>query len=199
MVARVLVLVPHEEILSAVRSEAPDAVLRVDANAGWTPDEAIERLPMLVDFGVEFVEQPVAPADREGLRRVHERSPLPIILDESCLAASDIPGLVDLADGINIKLAKSGGPREALRMIHTARACGLSVMLGCMLETTLGIAPAAHLAPLVDYADLDGAALLRSDPFAGPRMTGGRIVLDESPGLGTVRSAAPLSSGEPAE
>jgi len=185
-----------EEILTAVRNEAPDATLRVDANAGWNAEEALERLPMLVDFEVEFVEQPLPPGDREGLRRVHQRSPLPIILDESCLVASDIPELVGLADGINIKLAKCGGPREARRMIHKAKACGLSVMLGCMLETTLGIAPAAHLAPLVDYADLDGAALLRTDPFAGPHLAGGRVVIDETPGLGVVRSGEQLDATE---
>ena len=185
-----------EEILRAVRSEAPHATLRVDANAGWNATEALERLPMLVDYGVEFVEQPLPPDDREGLRRVHRKSALPIILDESCLVARDIPQLVGLADGINIKLAKCGGPREARRMIHTASACGLSVMLGCMLETTLGIAPAAHLAPLVDYADLDGAALLLTDPFAGPHLAGGRVVLDETPGLGVVRSGELLDAAE---
>jgi len=178
-----------EEVLSAVRSAAPDKTLRVDANAGWTPAEAIERIHMLAGFGVEFVEQPLPPHDREGLRRVHARSELPIIVDESCVVATDIPPLIGLADGINIKLAKCGGPREALRMIHTARACGLQVMMGCMLESTLGIAAAAHLAPLLDYADLDGAALLRDDPFQGPHLDEGRIALDEAPGLGVTRKA----------
>lgn len=179
-----------EEVLSIVRESAPGARIRVDANAAWTAKEALARMPMLQEHGVEFVEQPLPPDDREGLRLVRERSPLPIILDESCLVASDIPGLVGLADGVNIKLAKCGGPREALRMIHTARACGLRVMMGCMLESTLGIAPAAHLAPLLDYADLDGAALLRSDPFQGPRMEAGRILLGEEPGLGVRRAEA---------
>lgn len=178
-----------EEILETVRAEAPEAVLRVDANAAWTPREALDRMEALVHYGVEFVEQPLPPEDRKGLRFLHERSPLPIVVDESCLVATDVPGLVGLADGINIKLAKCGGPREALRMIHTARACGLRVMMGCMLETTLGIAPAAHLAPLLDYADLDGAALLADDPFRGPGLDpDGRIRLGEEPGLG-VREA----------
>lgn len=176
------------ELLEAVRSEAPGAVLRVDANAAWTAREALEKIALLADFGVEFVEQPLPPEDRAGLRYVYDRSPLPIVLDESCLVAADIPSLVGLADGINIKLAKCGGPREALRMIHTARACGLRVMMGCMLESTLGIAPAAHLAPLLDYADLDGAALLRDDPFRGPGLgESGRIVLGDEPGLGVSR------------
>lgn len=172
------------EILAAVRDAAPDAVIRVDANAAWSPRQAVTRIEMLADFGVEFVEQPLPASDREGYRFLKTRSALPIIVDESCIVAADIPGLVGLADGINIKLAKCGGPREALRMIHTARACGLSVMMGCMLETSLGIAPAAHLAPLLDYADLDGAELLASDPFDGPHLDDGRIVLGEAPGLG---------------
>jgi L-alanine-DL-glutamate epimerase-like enolase superfamily enzyme len=178
-----------EPMLRAVRDAAPEVVLRVDANAAWTPREALEGIAMLRDFGVEFVEQPVPPDDRDGLASVHARSALPIIADESCLVASDIPGLADRVDGINIKLAKCGGAREALRMIHTARACGLKVMLGCMLETTLGIAASAHLAPLVDYADLDGAELLRDDPFSGPHLESGRIVLGDEPGLGVVRRA----------
>ncbi|MFQ5689054.1 MAG: dipeptide epimerase [Gemmatimonadota bacterium] len=173
-----------EELLRAVRAAAPDVVLRVDANAAWTPEGALEGIGLLLDYGVEFVEQPLPPEDRDGLRYVFERSSLPIILDESCIVAQDIPGLVGLADGINIKLAKCGGPREALRMIHTARACGLKVMMGCMLETSLGIGAAAQLAPLLDYADLDGAALIANDPFEGPHLEGGRIVLGETPGLG---------------
>ncbi len=190
------------ELLRVVRAEAPSATLRVDANAAWTAKQALSAIPMLADYGVEFVEQPLPPQDREGLRHVYERSPLPIILDESCLVASDIPGLVGMTDGINIKLAKCGGPAEALRMIHTARACGLRVMMGCMLESTLGIAPAAHLAPLLDYADLDGAALLASDPFSGPQLSRtGRIKLEDRPGLGVERTtnqpSRPLPSSSP--
>jgi L-alanine-DL-glutamate epimerase-like enolase superfamily enzyme len=111
-----------------------------------------------------------------------------VIVDESCVNSSDIPGLVGLADGINIKLAKCGGPREGLRMIHTARSCGLQVMMGCMLESTLGIAPAAHLASLLDYADLDGAALLAADPFVGPGLEGAEIRVGDGPGLGVERA-----------
>lgn len=172
------------EVLEAVRRAAPEAVLRVDANAAWSAREALAAMPMLEEHRVEFVEQPLPPADREGLRFLHQRSALPIVLDESCLVAADIPRLVGLADGVNLKLAKCGGPREARRAIHVARACGLKVMLGCMLETTLGVAPAMHLAPLADWADLDGAALLADDPFRGPHLEGGRIVLGEEPGLG---------------
>jgi L-alanine-DL-glutamate epimerase-like enolase superfamily enzyme len=174
-----------EEILTTIRDAAPpDTVIRVDANAAWTAREAVERVAMLAEHGVEFVEQPLHPADREGYRFLHSRSVLPIVADESCIDSADVPGLVGLVDGINIKLSKCGGPREALRMIHTARSCGLSVMMGCMLESSLGIAPAAHLAGLLDYADLDGAALLDVDPFTGPGLEGARIRVGEEPGLG---------------
>jgi len=178
-----------EEVLSTICDAAtPGTVLRVDANAAWTVREAIERIAMLADYGVEFVEQPLHPADRDGYRFLHARSALPVIVDESCTDSADIPGLVGLADGINIKLAKCGGPREGLRMIHAARSCGLRVMMGCMLESSLGIAPAAHLASLLDYADLDGAALLASDPFVGPGLDGAAIRVGEAPGLGVVRA-----------
>jgi L-alanine-DL-glutamate epimerase-like enolase superfamily enzyme len=177
-----------DELLDAVREAAPDKTIRVDANAAWTPRQALHRIERMAEYGVEFVEQPLPPWNRAGYRFLHERSPLPVIVDESCVTAVDVPGLVGLADGINIKLAKCGGPREALRMIHTARACGLHVMMGCMLETTLGIAPAAHLSPLLDYADLDGAALIKDDPFRGPHLDAGRIVLGDEAGLGVERS-----------
>jgi len=173
-----------EARLAAVRDAAPEKVLRVDANAAWTPRSAVEGCAMCADYGVEFVEQPLPPARNADLAFVRARSKVPIIVDESSLVASDLPELAGLIDGINIKLAKCGGPRRAIRMVHTARAQGFKVMLGCMLETTLGIAAAAHVAPLVDYADLDGAALLKDDPFTGPHLDAGRIVLGDAPGLG---------------
>ncbi len=176
-----------EARLKAVREAAPDRILRVDANAAWTPRQAIEGIAMCAEYGVEFVEQPLPPSQIDELAFVRSRASLPIIVDESSIIATDIPRLAGLVDGINIKLAKCGGPREAIRMVHTARACGLSVMLGCMLETSLGIAPAAHIASLVDYVDLDGAALLKDDPFRGPHLEGGRIVLGDRPGLGVER------------
>jgi len=176
-----------EEVLSIVREEAPDVRLRVDANTAWQPKQAVARIRALESFGLEFVEQPVAAHDIDGLRFVRERAPIPVIADESCVRATDIPRLVGAVDGINIKLAKCGGIAEALRMIHTARAHGLSVMLGCMVETSLGIAAAAQLAPLVDFADLDGAALLAEDPFTGIGIARGRIHLSGEPGLGVIR------------
>jgi L-alanine-DL-glutamate epimerase-like enolase superfamily enzyme len=161
--------------------------LRVDANTAWTPQQAVARIEKLQRFGLELVEQPVAAHDVDGLRFVRERSPLPIFADESCLRAADIPRLAGAVDGINIKLAKCGGIAEALRMIHTAHSHSLLVMLGCMVETTLGIAAAAQLAPLADYADLDGAALLADDPFAGFSIARGRLHLSAAPGLGVSR------------
>jgi L-alanine-DL-glutamate epimerase-like enolase superfamily enzyme len=176
-----------EEILSIVREEAPDVRLRVDANTAWRPRQAIERIESLRKFDIEFVEQPVAAHDIDGLRFVRERAPLPIIADESCITSADIPRLAGVVDGINIKLAKCGGMAEALRMIHTARAHNLDIMLGCMIETSLGIAAAAQLAPLADFADLDGAALLADDPFTGLSVARGRIHLSTEPGLGVSR------------
>jgi L-alanine-DL-glutamate epimerase-like enolase superfamily enzyme len=173
-----------EEIIRAVRTAAPDKTLRVDANAAWTAKRALRMIDLLVDLGVEFVEQPVPAHDLEGLRHVRERSRLPVIADESCVVASDIPRLVGAVDGINIKLSKCGGLREALRMVATARAHGMLVMAGCMVETSLGISAAAHLSPLLDFADLDGAALLRDDPHEGATIRGGTITIPSGPGLG---------------
>jgi L-alanine-DL-glutamate epimerase-like enolase superfamily enzyme len=176
------------EILRVVREAAPDKRLRVDANAAWSAAQAVKMSDFLYDQDVEFIEQPVVAADIEGLRLVRSRSRLPIIADESCLVASDIPGLAGAVDGINIKLAKCGSLREAVRMVHTARALGMTVMAGCMIESSLGIAAIGQLAPLLDYADLDGAALLRDDPFTGVTIAGGRIQLGDRPGLGVTRN-----------
>jgi L-alanine-DL-glutamate epimerase-like enolase superfamily enzyme len=176
-----------EEILRVVRDAAPDKILRVDANAAWTPKHALRMIDLLAKHRVEFVEQPLPAHDVDGLRFVRERSPLPVIADESCIVATDIPRLVGAVDGINIKLAKCGGLREALRMIATARSHGMLVMAGCMIETSLGISAAAHFAPLLDFADLDGAALLSNDPFGGATIARGKISIPLGPGLGVTR------------
>ena len=174
-----------EARLRAIRDEAPDALVYVDANTAWTAKQALRRIPMLEEMGVAFVEQPVHPDDLDGLRLVRRRSRLPIIADESCETAADIPRLLGAVDGINIKLAKAGSLPEARRMAEMARAHGLIVMLGCMLESTLGIAAAVQLAPLMDYLDLDGALLLAEDPFTGPGMNDdGTIRFNDAPGLG---------------
>jgi L-alanine-DL-glutamate epimerase-like enolase superfamily enzyme len=178
-----------EEIIRTVVAVAEGKTIRVDANAAWTPKHALTMIDLLKSLGVEYVEQPVAANDLAGLRFVRDRSSLPIIADESCVVAADIPRLAGVADGINIKLSKCGGLREALRMIATARAHGMLVMAGCMIETSLGITAAAHFAPLLDFADFDGAALLSDDPFVGATITGGRISIPTEPGLG-VRAKA---------
>ena len=173
-----------ERIVRVVREMEPGKVLRVDANAAWTPKHALQMIPILQELGVEFVEQPLPAHELEGLRFVRERSALPIIADESCLVSTDIPRLAGAVDGINIKLAKCGGLREALRMVATARAHDMSVMCGCMVESSLGITAAAQLAPLLDYADLDGAALVENDPYRGATVAGGVVLLPEGHGLG---------------
>ncbi len=177
-----------KEIVRVVRDAAPGKRLRADANAAWTPSEAVRMIDFLLDNDVEFVEQPVAAHDVEGLRFVRSRSRLPIVADESCLVATDIPKLAGAVDGINIKLAKCGSLREAIRMVHTARAFDMTVMAGCMIESSLGISAIAQLAPLLDHADLDGAALLKDDPFTGVSIAGGRIHFGHGPGLGVSRS-----------
>lgn len=174
-------------IIQLVRDEAPNAILRVDANAAWTPKHTLLMAPLLQELCVEFIEQPLPPQDLDGMRFVRERCALPIVADESCLVASDVAKLVGVVDGVNLKLAKCGSLREALRIIHTARAHGMLVMAGCMIETSLGITAAAHLAPLLDCVDLDGAALLRDDPFSGATITHGVVTLPTSPGLGVTR------------
>jgi L-alanine-DL-glutamate epimerase-like enolase superfamily enzyme len=171
------------EVLTAVRDSTRSRI-RVDANEGWTLQGALDRLEWLARLGVELVEQPL-PADRiDDTRELRRRSPLPFYADESVHRARDIPRLAGAFDGINIKLMKCGGLAEALRMIAVARALGMKVMLGCMIESSLGITAAAHISPLVDTADLDGNLLIENDPFVGATVEAGRIVLPDGPGLG---------------
>ena len=178
-----------EEIIRAVRRAAPTKTLRVDANAAWTPKHALRMIELLAELGVEFVEQPLPAHDLEGLRFVRERSELPIIADESCVVATDVATLASVVDGINIKLSKCGGLREALRMIATARSHSMIVMAGCMIESSLGISAAAQFAPLLDHADFDGAALLADDPYEGATIERGEIRIPDVPGLGVTRRA----------
>jgi L-alanine-DL-glutamate epimerase-like enolase superfamily enzyme len=175
------------EILQTIR-DATDREIRVDANAGWTVKQTLRMLPVLEEFGVTVLEQPLVPTDLEGLGLIRRAATIPLIADESCRTASDIPGLVGQVDGINIKLAKCGSLREAIRMIAIARAHHMTVMVGCMIESSLAITAAAHFTPLVDIVDLDGAALLAEDPFVGATIAGGQLRLPTGPGLGvTVR------------
>jgi L-alanine-DL-glutamate epimerase-like enolase superfamily enzyme len=172
----------------AVR-EATAAPLQVDVNEYWTLDEALDCLPQLAELGVEYCEQPL-PAGDPGGARLKAASPIPIYVDEDCHRLADVAGCAERAHGINIKLAKSGGIREAVRMAHAARALGLGVMLGCMVESGLGIAAAAQVASLCDHVDLDGNLLLAHDPWPGVEFVDGVQVPADEPGLG-VREEVP--------
>ena len=176
------------ERVRAVRA-ATDLPLQVDVNEYWTFDEALEALPALAEAGVQYCEQPL-PAGDPGGARVKEKSPIPIYVDEDCHRLVDVAACADRAHGINIKLAKSGGIREAVRMAHAARGLGLGVMLGCMIESGLGIAAAAQVASLCDHVDLDGNLLLADDPWPGVEFADGVQLPSNDPGLG-VRQAVP--------
>ncbi|MFC4425493.1 dipeptide epimerase [Deinococcus navajonensis] len=173
-----------EAILEALREEAPQVALRVDANAAWTRAQAKRLLGVLEAARVELVEQPLAAADLEGHAELRSRSGVPIVADESLHHVSDIVALARAFDGVNLKLAKLGGPLQTLRALRLARAHGLQVMMGCMIESSLGIAAAAHLAGLCDWADLDGALLLADDPFEGLHWSAGHLARPEGPGWG---------------
>lgn len=175
------------EIVAAIREAAPNARIRVDANEAWTAREALQTIDALAEQDVEFVEQPVPAGNPEGLKLVYENASLPIAVDESCITLADVPHVAGMADIAVLKLMKCGGLREATRMIHAARAHGMEVMLGCMSESTASIAAGAHLAPLLDYADLDGSLLLAEDPYNGPVKADGTIALSDRPGTGARR------------
>lgn len=173
------------DIIEHVREAAPAVTIRVDANEAWEPKQAVEMARFLAHHDIEFVEQPIPAENTTGMAYVGEHSPLPIAADESCVRLPDIPAIADHVDIANIKLMKCGGLVEARRMIHAARAHGLEVMLGCMSESSASIAGGAQLAPMLDYADLDGSLLLADDPYDGPVATGGAIELDSDlPGIG---------------
>lgn len=173
------------DIVQTIRAHAPAAHIRVDANAGWSVDQALALLPQLRELGVEFVEQPLAVGDIDGLAAIKRaRIGLPIVADESVRTAADIVALAPVLDGVNIKLMKTGGIAGALAAIHTARSCGLQIMLGCMIETSLGATAAAHLAPLADWVDLDGPLLIGNDPYRGLSFDGAELHLPPGPGLG---------------
>lgn len=173
-------------VLEAIRAVF-DGTIRVDPNAAWTPDEAPARIERIERFGVEFVEQPVAPSDIDGLRYVRERSALPIVADEAAVRLVDVDRLAGACDGINVKLQKCGGIAEARAMIERAHALGLKVMLGCRAaETSVAIAAAAHLAPSVEWVDLDGNLLIVDDPFIAVPVVDGRFVFSDRPGLGVL-------------
>ena len=171
------------ERVRAVRG-VTDLPLQVDVNEYWTLDEALENLPQL---DIQYCEQPLPAGDRDGAE-LKRRSPVPIYVDEDCHTLADVAACAERAHGITIKLAKSGGVREAIRMVHAARALGLGIMLGCMLESGLGIAAGAQMASLSDHVDLDGNLLLANDPWPGVRLVDGVQVPSEQPGLGVTRA-----------
>jgi len=179
-----------EATIEAVRS-VTGKPLRVDANEGWKDKEtAVRKIEWLASKGVELVEQPMPSAMLDEAAWVRARSPIPVFADEACLRASSIPALAGAYHGVNVKLDKAGGLREGLRMIHTARACGLKVMLGCMISSSASTTAAAHLSPLVDFADLDGHLLIANDPWEGVAVRDGRLVLPDRPGLGLRKRTA---------
>jgi L-alanine-DL-glutamate epimerase-like enolase superfamily enzyme len=181
-------------ILTAIRENFA-GTLRVDPNAAWTPDEALARIEDIARFGIEFVEQPVAPDDIAGMKYVRDRSAVPIVADEAAVRLADVDRLAGACDGINVKLQKSGGIAEAREMVSRAHAHGLKVMLGCRAgETSISIAAAAHLAPAVEWADLDGNLYILDDPFIAVEVEHGRFQFADRPGLGAIpRTPASLA------
>jgi L-alanine-DL-glutamate epimerase-like enolase superfamily enzyme len=161
----------------------------VDANEGWKDkEEAVRKINWLEKHGVQFVEQPMPAEMIEETRWVRSRVHIPIIADEACQRASDIPKLKDAFDGVNVKLDKSGGMLEAYRMIWIAKSLGMKTMLGCMVSSSVSVTAAAHLSPLVDYADLDGNLLIGNDPFHGVTVEKGKLILPKGAGLGLTKA-----------
>jgi L-alanine-DL-glutamate epimerase-like enolase superfamily enzyme len=178
-------------IIRALRKNT-DAVLRVDANAGWNLQEALDLIPALHECGVEFIEQPLAKDNLEDMRVLYEKSPIPLIADESCVFVEDVEKCQGLFHGINIKLTKCSGITPALRMIETARKLGMKVMAGSMNESSIGSAAVGHLLPLLDYVDMDGILLLDEDIASGLIIEDGKVVLSGKPGLGIEYIGLPL-------
>ncbi|MEC4813648.1 MAG: dipeptide epimerase [Scytonema sp. PMC 1069.18] len=178
------------KMLLAVREEAPELELYVDANGGWSLEDAVQMCHWLADLGVKYVEQPLPRGLEDSLGELKKQIPLPIFVDESCFTSLDIPKLAKDIDGINIKLMKSGGLTEAMRMVHTARSHGLQVMFGCYSDSVLANTAAAQLAPLADYLDLDSHLNLKDDPFTGALVQEGKILPNNLPGLGVQRCAS---------
>jgi L-Ala-D/L-Glu epimerase len=174
------------ERVRAVRA-VTDVPLQVDVNEYWSLEQALEALPQLHELGVEYCEQPLPAGDPDG-PELKARSPVPIYVDEDCHTAADVPACAERAHGINIKLAKSGGIREGVRMAHAARALGLGVMLGCMVESGLGISAGCQIASLCDHVDLDGNLLLAHDPWPGVQLVDGVQIPSASPGLGVTEA-----------
>jgi len=176
---------PNDEAVVRAIREATDAKLRVDANAGWTREQAAALIPRLAQYDLELVEQPLPVGDIEGLRLLRsQKLGVPIFADEPVKSARDVAEHAGAVDGVVIKLMKTGGLREAMRAIAVARAHDMQIMISCMIETSVGVTAAAHIAPLCDYADLDGPLLIANDPYTGVRYEGANLILPEGAGLG---------------
>jgi len=181
-----------EAIVAAIRSTT-NARLRADANAGWSREHALEIIPRLVDYDLEFIEQPLAVDDVEGYfwlkdKLRAQKVDIPIFADETAKTSHDVPKLAGAIDGVVVKTMKSEGIRDALRMIHTARAHDMQIMVSCFIESSVGVTAAAHLAPLCDFADLDGPLLIKNDPYRGLNYEGAEMTLPDGPGLGVERN-----------
>ena len=175
----------HEDIqiVEALRKHT-DAILRIDANAGWTVTEALEKIPQLAALGVEFIEQPLAKEDWEGMKILFEKSPLPLFADESCVFENDVEKCHNHFHGINIKLTKCSGITPAIRMIQKARSLNMQVMMGSMNESSIGSAAIANFLPQLDHVDVDGPLLLSEDSASGMNFELGKVSLSGKPGLG---------------
>jgi L-alanine-DL-glutamate epimerase-like enolase superfamily enzyme len=171
------------EIVKALRKETK-AIFRVDANTSWSVEETVENSKKLLELGVEFIEQPLKADDFEGMKEVIKHTKLPIIADESCIVETDVERCIGHFSGVNIKLAKCGGITPALRMIKTARAAKMKVMMGCMTESSIGISAIAQLLPMLDYVDMDGAMLIANDPADGVTIENGKVFYPERNGIG---------------
>ena len=171
------------EIVRELRKNT-NSIFRVDANCAWTVDQAISYSEELALLGVEFIEQPLAKDNLEGMREVFAHSKLPLIADESCISEADVDKCQGRFHGVNIKLVKAGGITPALRMIQQAKALGMKTMVGCMTESSVGISAIANIAPLLDYVDMDGAMLLAKDPAKGVRIFPDEVLFPEGPGIG---------------
>jgi len=170
-------------IIEQIRRET-DKIIRVDANEGWDLETGVLMSYWLADNNIEFIEQPFKSTNLSDTAKLKEKSPLPIIADENSINSSDIPKIENVFDGINIKLMKCGNLFEAIKMVNMARERDMQIMLGCMIESSVAITAAAHISPLVDYADLDGNLLINNDPYAGVTIDSGRLILPDADGMG---------------
>jgi L-alanine-DL-glutamate epimerase-like enolase superfamily enzyme len=185
---------PEDATIIRTLRKHTDAVMRVDANSGWNLQQALDLLPVLNECRVELIEQPLAKENQAGIQVLYEKSPIPLVADESCVKEEDVEKCQGLFHGVNIKLTKCGGITPALRMIETARKLGMKVMAGCMNESSIGSAAIGHLLPLLDYVDMDGPILLDEDIASGLLIENGKVILSRKPGLGITYTGLPLNA-----